>query len=111
MMAIDPFPQAFRHYFRSSSNTQIILVFAGVGAVAALLTYMYVYFIGRHSDRLLLRYFMSVLFFAGGIVFFIIARNAKDGFAGLAYAIFAFFLLYSMVVSLVVTIILFAFFL
>lgn len=102
--------QAYRHYFRNFSNTQIILVFAGVGAAAALLTFLYVYFVGQNSDHFLLRYLMTILFFAGGVVFVIIARNAKDGFAGLAYAILAFFLFFSMIISLIVTIVLFAFF-
>ena len=99
------------HQIIKSSNLQIILVFAGVGAAAALLTFLYVYFVGQHRDQLALRYLMPVLFLTGGIIFFIIARNAKDGFAGLAYAILAFFLLFSTVISLIVTIILFAFFL
>ena len=103
--------RAYRHYFRASSNLQILLVFAGIGAAAALLTYLYIYFIGQHSAHALLRYFMPILFVTAGIAFVIIARQAKDGFAGLAYAILAFFLFFSAVISLLLTILLFAFFL
>lgn len=103
--------RSLQHYFQKSSNQQIALVFAGVGAVAAFLTFLYVYFIGQNSDYWVLRYFMTILFFAGGVIFVVMARNAKDGFAGLAYAILAFFLFFSMLVSVIVSLILFAFFL
>ncbi len=102
--------QAFQRLVKNTSNLRIILVFTGVGAVAALLTFLYVFFVGQNSEHILLRYLLTILFLAGGLVFAIIARNAKDGFAGLAYAILAFFFFFSMLISLIVTLLLFAFF-
>jgi hypothetical protein len=102
--------QAYRHYSQNSSSSQIGLVLAGVGAAAALLTFLFVYFVGQNSDHLVLRYLMSVLFFAGGVFFFIIARNAEDDIVKPLLAIIAFSLFFSMIISLIVTIVLFAFF-
>lgn len=102
--------QAFQRLRKNTSHARILLVFAVVAAAAALLTWLYVFFVGRNSEHFLLRYFMAVCFFVAGGVFAVIARLAKDGFAGLAYAILAFFLFFAMIVSVLVTIILFAFF-
>lgn len=103
------FQQAIRHYSKGS-NTQIVLMFGVVALIAAGLTFLYVYFVGRHhQDNLLVGYLMPLLLLAGGIGFVIAARRAKDGWSGIALAIFAVFLIFGAVVSLLVTLILLIF--
>jgi peptidoglycan/LPS O-acetylase OafA/YrhL len=100
------FQRAIKHYSKGS-NTQIILIFGIVALIAAGLTFLYVYFIGRHhQDNLFVGYLMPVLLLAGGIGFVIAARHARDDWSGIALAILALFLLFGAVISFLLALIL-----
>lgn len=102
------FRAALRHHAKGS-NARLAGIFSAVAAAAVLLTLLYVIFIGRHfHGRWLLNYLVPVVLLAAGLVFVQLARSAKDGYAGLANALMAIFLLFGAIVSLVTTLLLLA---
>ncbi len=104
------FRQALHDYARKS-DVNIVGLFAIVGLIAAALTFLSIYFIGRHhADNLWLRYLAPLVLFTAGLVFVYIARSIPDQWARLGYAIMAIFLIFGALVSFIITIILFAFF-
>ncbi len=102
------FRAALRHHAKGS-DARLAGIFAAVAAAAVLLTLLYVIFIGRHfHGRWLLNSLVPVVLLAAGLVFVQLARSAKDGYAGLANALMAIFLLFGAIVSLVTTLLLLA---
>ncbi|MDZ7268458.1 MAG: hypothetical protein ONB48_12050 [candidate division KSB1 bacterium] len=96
--------QAALRLHAKGSDARLAGIFAAVAAAAVFLTLLYVHFIGRHfQDRWLLTYLMPLVLLAGGLVFVLLARSAKDGYAGLAYALMAIFLLFGTLVSFLTT--------
>lgn len=100
------FRQALQHYSKGS-NTNVIIMFSAVVLMAAGLTFLYVFFVGRnHQDNILLSYLMPVLLLAGGIGFVIVARSKRGDWSAIAYAILAVFFLLGAIISFLVTLIL-----
>ncbi len=100
------FRAALRHHAKGS-DARLAGIFAAVAAAAVLLTLLYVFFIGRHfHGRWLLNYLMPLVLLAAGLVFVQLARSAKDGYAGLAYALMAIFLLFGALISFFTTLLL-----
>jgi EamA domain-containing membrane protein RarD len=100
------FRQAITHYSKGS-NTNVIIMFSVVALIAAGLTFLYVYLIGRHhQDNLLVGYLMPLLLLAGGIGFVFVARSKRGDWSAIAYAILAVFFLLGAIISFLVTLIL-----
>lgn len=99
---MNTFQEALRHYAKGS-NARLIGIFVLVAGLAAVLTFAYVFFIGRQHDSLLLSCLLPLLMLLAGGIFIYLARSAKDGFAGIAYAILAIILLFGALVSFLVT--------
>lgn len=95
--------------YAEKKNTAIISMFVTTGLIATGLTWLYVHFVGRHQAATVLRWLPAVVFAALGVVLILIARSARDGWAAIAYAVMGVFLLFSALVSVIVTIILYNF--
>lgn len=103
------FRQALNDYAKKS-DVNIVGLFAIVAAIAAGLTFLYVQFFARHhGDNLWLRYLAPLVLLAAGLIFVYLARSIPDQWARLGYAIMAIFLLFSAIVSFIVTLLFFAF--
>ena len=99
------------HDYAKKSDVNIVGLFAIVALMASGLTFLSVYFIGRHNAaNLWLRYLAPLILLAAGLLFVYVARSIPDQWARLGYAILAVFLIFGALVSFVITLILFAFF-
>ena len=99
------FRQSIQHYSKGS-NANVIIMFSVVALIAAGLTFLYVFFFGRHhQDNLLVSYLMPVLLLAGGIGFMIVALKNKGDWSAIAYAVLAVFFLFGAIVSFLLTLV------
>lgn len=97
------FQAALRNHAKGS-NARLAVIFVAVAVVAALLTLLYFYFIGRPSHgRWLINSLVPLVLLAAGLVLVQLARSAKDGYAGLAYALLAIFFLFGALISFLTT--------
>ena len=100
------FRQSIQHYSKGS-NANVVIMFIVVALIAAGLTFLYVFFVGRnHQDNILVSYLMPLLLLAGGIWFIIVARSKGGDWSAIAYAILAVFFLLGAIISFLVTLIL-----
>jgi len=100
------FRQSLQHYAKGS-NTNLVVMFAVAGLIAAGLTFLYVYFIARHhQDHLLVSYLMPVFLFVDGVAFAIVARSKRGDWSAIAYAVLAVFFIYGAIISFFVTLLL-----
>ena len=96
------------HDYAKKSDVNIVGVFIMVASLATGLTILYVMLFGRHhADNLWLRYLEPLVLLAAGLIFVYIARSIPDQWARLGYAIMAIFLIYSAIISFIITLILF----
>lgn len=96
------------HDYAKKSDVNIVGVFIMVASLATGLTILYVMLFGRHhADNLWLRYLAPLVLLAAGLIFVYIARSIPDQWARLGYAIMAIFLIYSAIISFIITLILF----
>ena len=93
--------------YAEQKNTTLARMFIIAGLIVAGITWLYVLFIGRNQEEFFLRQIVALLLFLGGIIFIFVARAARDGFAAIAYAVLAVFMLFGAVVSLIVALILY----
>jgi len=100
------FRQSIQHYSKGA-NVNVMIMFSVVALIAAGLTFLYVFFVGRnHQDNILVSYLMPLLLLAGGIWFIIVARSKGGDWSAIAYAILAVFFLLGAIISFLVTLIL-----
>jgi hypothetical protein len=100
------FFQSLRQYAKSS-NANIILMFAVAGLVAAGLTFLYVYFIGRrHQGIFFVSYLMPLLLLAAGAAFGFIARSKRGDWSAIAFAVLAVFFIFGAIISFLTTLLL-----
>jgi hypothetical protein len=100
------FRQSIQHYSKGS-NTNVIIMFSVVALIAAGLTFLYVFFIGRHhQDDLLMSYLIPLLLLAGGAGFMAVALKNKGDWSAIAYAVLAVFFLFGAIISLIITLVL-----
>jgi hypothetical protein len=100
------FRQSIQHYSKGS-NANVIIMFGVVVLIAAGLTFLYVFFVGRnHQDNILVSYLLPLLLLAAGIWFIIVARSKRGDWSAIAYAILAVFFLFGAIISFLVTLIL-----
>ncbi len=106
---MDVFRQALQHYSKGS-NTRLVITFAALGGVDALVSFLYVYFIARyHQNNVLLGYLVPLVLLAVAVFFLIAGFRSRRGWEGLIFVVLAIFAFFAAVFSFLVTLILLAF--